>query len=73
MYMKQGNLAIFNNAQVYIMGFDMGAMMPCFMSTRGFVLSWNVSLVCHSGPTGSLRERSYCSLDSKGWGSWDER
>lgn len=58
---------------VYIIGLDMGAMMPCFMITRGLVLSWNVSLVIHSGPTGRRSERSYCSRDSKGWGSCEER
>lgn len=51
---------------VYIIGFDMGAMMPCFMSTRGLTLAWKVTLVCHSGPTGILRECSYSCLDWKG-------
>ncbi len=53
----------------YLVGFDMGAMTPCFISTRGLVLAWNVSLVIHSGPTGSLRDLSYCSRDSNGCGS----
>lgn len=51
----------------------MGVMMPCFISTRGLVLSWSVSLVIHSGPTGSRSERSYCCRDSKGCGSWEAR
>lgn len=55
----------------YLVGLDMGAMMPCFISTLGLVLAWNVSLVIHSGPTGSLSDLSYCSLDSNGCGSCD--
>ena len=55
----------------YLVGFDMGAMTPCFISTLGLVLAWNVSLVIHSGPTGSLSDLSYCSLDSNGCGSCD--
>jgi hypothetical protein len=47
--------------------------MPCFMRILGFVLSWNVSLVIHSGPTGNLRDLSYWALDSKGWGSCEAR
>lgn len=56
-----------------MIGFDIGAMMPCFMITRGLVLSWKVTFVCHSGPTGIRKECSYCCLDSKGWGSWEAR
>lgn len=43
----------------------MGAMMPFFINTRGLVVSWNVSFVIHSGPTGRRSERSYCCFDSK--------
>lgn len=55
------------------MGFDMGAIMPCLMITRGFVASWNVSLVDHSGPTGNRSDRSYCCCDSNGCGSCEAR
>lgn len=55
------------------MGFAMGAMIPCFTMTLGFVDAWNDSFVIHSGPTGSRRDRSYCCLDSKGCGSCEAR
>ena len=55
------------------MGLDMGAMMPCLTMTRGFVPCWNVSFVTKSLPTGRRRVASYCSLDSKEWGSWEAR
>lgn len=51
----------------------MGAMMPCFIMTRGLTASWKDSLVIHSGPMGRRRERSYWARDSKGWGSWEAR
>lgn len=57
----------------YMMGFDMGLMMPCFMRMRGLMLSWCVILVCHSGPTGIRSECSYSCLEEKGWGSCDAR
>jgi hypothetical protein len=55
--------------QHYRDGRDMGAMIPCFINTRGLTASWKDSFVIHSGPMGSLRARSYWALDSKGWGS----
>jgi hypothetical protein len=51
----------------------MGLIMPCLIMTLGFVFSWNVSLVIHSGPTGRRKARSYCCLDSNGKGSWEAR
>lgn len=48
----------------YCVGFAIGAIIPCFIKILGFVASWNVSLVIHSGPTGSRSARSYWSLDS---------
>lgn len=61
------------NHQIYIVGFDIGAIIPCLTITLGFVACWNDCLVIHSGPTGRRSERSYCCLDSKGWGSWEAR
>lgn len=43
------------SSNVYAVGLEMGVMTPCFISTRGFVLSWKVSFVCHSGPMGRRR------------------
>src|SRR5262245_2844788 len=57
----------------YRMGRAMGVMTPSLTMTLGLTESWNDSLVIHSGPTGSRRERSYCSLDSKGCGSCEAR
>lgn len=51
----------------------MGAMIPCFTMTLGFVDAWKDSFVIHSGPTGRRRDRSYCCLDSKGCGSCEAR
>jgi len=48
------------------MGFDMGAIIPCLTMTLGFVASWNVSLVPHSGPIGSRSDLSYCARLSYG-------
>lgn len=60
-------------SQIYIVGFDIGAIIPCLTITLGFVACWNDCLVIHSGPTGRRSERSYCCLDSKGCGSWEAR
>ena len=57
----------------YSKGFDIGAIMPCFIRIRGFVASWKVSLVVHSGPTGKRRDLSYCCRVSKGCGRLDAR
>src|SRR3981081_1385031 len=51
--------------QNYSKGLDIGAMIPCLTKLRGFVASWNVSFVVHSGPTGKRNERSYCWRVSK--------
>ena len=56
-----------------MIGFAMGVMTPCLMMTRGLMASPKVSLVTHSWPTGSRRERSYWPADSKGCGSCEAR
>ena len=57
----------------YTVGFSIGAIMPCLSIIRGFVASWKVSLVVHSGPTGSRSDLSYCCFVSKGWGRLEAR
>ncbi len=43
------------------------------ITTLGFVASWKVSLVDHSGPIGSLSDRSYWTLFSNSCGSCEAR
>ena len=43
-------------------------MTPAFVITSGLVRDWTLLWVFHSFPIARLRERSYCSLEVKGYG-----
>lgn len=61
---KVPNNLQFEFCTTYSSGFDIGAIMPCLSNILGFVASWNVSFVVHSGPIGIRKDLSYCIFDS---------